>query len=122
MKCQPYLSVSALCLALLSLGGCAGIRSLMPDDAPPPQARAPARVPASASALRAPDGAPIEKVPFRTGVSSATVERMARDQACSGGQGAGLITQPGPVEVYRMQCDSGKVFMARCELRQCKQM
>jgi hypothetical protein len=26
------------------------------------------------------------------------------------------------VEVYRMVCDSGKVFMARCELRQCKAM
>ena len=56
------------------------------------------------------------------GVSSATVERMAREQACSGGLGAGLITQTGPVEVYRMQCDNGKVFMARCELRQCKRM
>jgi hypothetical protein len=119
MKRQPSLIVSALCLALLSLGGCAGIRSLMPDDAPT-QAQAPARLPAPA--LRAPDGAPIEKVPFRTGVSSATVERMARDQACSGGQGAGLITPAGPVEVYRMQCDSGKTFMARCELRQCRGM
>jgi hypothetical protein len=124
MKQQPSLVASALCLAMLSLGGCTGIRSLMPGDAPPPQAQAsaPARASASTPMLRAADGAPIEKVPFHTGVSSATVERMARDQACSGGQGAGLITQPGPVEVYRMQCDNGKVFMARCEMRQCKQM
>jgi hypothetical protein len=51
---------------------------------------------------------------------------MAKQQGCTGGQGAALITQPGPVEVYRMRCEdgklSGKVFMARCELRQCKQM
>jgi hypothetical protein len=55
-------------------------------------------------------------------VSSATVEKMARAQACSGGQGAGLIPQAGPVEVYRMQCADGKVYMARCEFRQCRKM
>jgi hypothetical protein len=26
------------------------------------------------------------------------------------------------VEVYRMRCEDGKVFMARCELRQCVKM
>jgi hypothetical protein len=118
------LSASMLCLALpplLSLSGCAGIHSLMPaDPAARTQASAPARAPEPG--LRTADGAPIEKLPFRTGVSSATVERMARDQACTGGLGAGLVTPPGPVEVYRMQCDNGKTYMARCELRQCKQM
>jgi len=52
----------------------------------------------------------------------ATVEKMAKQQGCTGGQGAALITQPGPVEVYRMRCEDGRVFMARCELRQCRQM
>jgi translation initiation factor IF-1 len=47
---------------------------------------------------------------------------MAKQQACTGGQGAALVTETGPVEVYRMQCDNGKVFMARCELRQCRKM
>lgn len=72
--------------------------------------------------VRAPevDMASIEKVPFRIGVSSITVEKLARDFACTGGEGAGLVTTPGPVEVYRMQCDGGKVFVARCEMRQCK--
>jgi hypothetical protein len=68
------------------------------------------------------DGVPIERIAFRTGVSSVTVEKIARRGQCTGGQGAGLVTDPGPVEVYRMQCDNGKVFMARCELRQCRQM
>ena len=68
------------------------------------------------------EGVEIERVPFRTGVSSATVERLAKSASCSGGMGAGLITAPGPVEVYRMACDNGKVFLARCELRQCKPM
>jgi hypothetical protein len=68
------------------------------------------------------DGVEIERIPFRTGVSSATVERLARDASCIGGMGAGLITQPGPVEVYRMACSNGKVFLAKCELRQCKPM
>jgi hypothetical protein len=98
------------------LGGCAWFHQPMP----------PARAVAPASArpvgLSDADGTPIQKLPFRLGVSSNTVEKMARQQACTGGQGAGLVTEPGPVEVYRMQCNNGKVFMARCELRQCRQM
>lgn len=99
---------------LLSLGGCAAYRSVFPEPVAPP-------APAPAAAAR-PESDAIQKIPFRTGVSSATVEKLARQQACTGGQGAGLVTEPGPVEVYRMVCDNGKVFMARCELRQCRQM
>jgi hypothetical protein len=104
----------ALCTALLS--GCSAFRSQMPP-APSPEP-----APAQPAGLVDADGTPIEKLPFRLGVSSATVENMAKQQACTGGQGAGLITEPGPVEVYRMQCDNGKVFMARCEMRQCRRM
>lgn len=64
----------------------------------------------------------IQRVPFKVGVSSTTVEQLAKAQACASEQGAGLITEPGPIEVYRMQCQDGKVFMARCELRQCRKM
>ena len=69
-----------------------------------------------------PDVVEIQRVPFKVGVSSATVEKLARAQACASEQGAGLITEPGPIEVYRMRCQDGKVFMARCELRQCRKM
>lgn len=68
------------------------------------------------------NGVPIERIAFRPGVSSATVERMAKQHQCTGGVGAGLVTPAGPVEVYRMACDNGKMFLARCELRQCKPM
>lgn len=64
----------------------------------------------------------VEKVEFRSGVSSASVERLARQYGCTGSAGAGLLTTKGPVEVYRMQCANGATFMARCELRQCRQM
>ena len=64
----------------------------------------------------------LQKVEFRPGVSSTTVERLARHSACTGGKGAGLITEKGPIEVYRMQCDNGASFLARCELRQCQPM
>jgi len=97
-----------LVLVAMVLGGCSAFRAKTPV-APQPVAVAAAV-------------AEVERVPFRLGVSSATVERMAKQHACTGGPGAGLVTEPGPVEVYRMQCDSGKVFMARCELRQCKPM
>ncbi len=98
------------------LGGCSMFRS-------PAHGSAPAPAPASAPAAGLVDanGVPIERVPYRIGVSSVTVEQLARQYACVG-QGAGLITEPGPVEVYRLQCSDGKVFMARCELRQCRKM
>jgi hypothetical protein len=105
--------LALVCVAAAVLGGCSMFHKPMPA--------------APAAPVAAADTAPaVETIPFRTGVSSATVEKMAKQQGCAGGQGAGLITEPGPVEVYRMRCEDGqmrgKVFMARCELRQCKQM
>ena len=103
------------CVALL--GGCKLFHRK------PVPAAAPAAVKVQAAPVLADaDGVPIERVPFRAGVSSVTVENMARQQGCVGGQGAGLMTEPGPVEVYRMMCDNGKVFRAKCEMRQCKAM
>jgi hypothetical protein len=99
----------ALVLAAVLLGGCSMLNSRM----------APVQ-PAVAQAAQA--GTAVERVPFQVGVSSATVEKLAAAQACTGEKGAGLMTAPGPVEVYRMQCDNGKVFLARCELRQCRRM
>ena len=64
----------------------------------------------------------IQTVDFRSGTSSATVERLAKRFGCTGSTGAGLITEKGPVEVYRMKCDNGTIFMAQCELRQCRPM
>lgn len=86
-----------------------------------PQRPSVARVhPAPPPPLVDANGAVIEEVPFVAGVSSVTVEKLAAAQSCKGGEGAALMTPPGPVEVYRMRCDNGRVFMARCEMRQCK--
>lgn len=115
MRRAPVLLSFALVAlaAVVGLGGCSILHKRMPAP-PAPAAPVAAATPA------------VETIPFHTGVSSATVEKMAKQQGCTGGQGAGLITEPGPVEVYRMRCEDGpmrgKVFMARCELRQCKQM
>ena len=106
-----------LVLAVL-LGGC----SLFKGRKAPAPAAPVAIVKPTPSGLLDANGTPIERVPFRMGVSSATVEKMAKQQGCTGGQGAGLMTDAGPVEVYRMRCEDGKVFMARCELRQCVKM
>ena len=102
-------------MAATALGGCAMFK---PAPVPAPLAAAPAR--AAPQQVDA-NGVPIERVPYRVGVSSTTVEQLARQHACTG-PGAGLITEPGPVEVYRLHCSDGKVFMARCELRQCRKM
>lgn len=108
------------CAAMLALGGCAQLHRLN-EPAAPPAGTVMTNAPAPVAAAPA-----IETIPFRTGVSSATVEKLARQQGCMGGQGAGLITEPGPIEVYRMRCEEGamrgKMFKARCELRQCRAM
>ncbi len=104
-----------LVLALMVLGGCSAFHRTAPT------VQAPVAKAAPAPGLMA-DGVPIERIPFRAGVSSATVEKLASREQCNGGPGAALVTEPGPVEVYRMQCEDGKTFMARCELRQCSKM
>ncbi|KFI06982.1 hypothetical protein [Massilia sp. BSC265] len=107
-------------LVAVLLGGCTLFKGKV-EPVPAAVAAKPA-----APGLVDPNGTPIERVPFKVGVSSATVEKMAKQQGCTGGQGAGLVTEAGPVEVYRMRCEDGtmrgKVFMARCELRQCVKM
>lgn len=89
-----------------------GISTALPKEVPQlAQASATPSVPAK-----------IERVPFRLGVSSVTVERMAKQNQCESKTGAGLLARNGPIEVYRVDCDGGKVYMARCEMRQCSPM
>jgi hypothetical protein len=105
-----------LVVMAVALGGCSAFKGKV-EPAPVVAQTAPAP-----DQLLNKDGVAIERIPFRVGVSSATVEKLAKQHACTGAAGAGLVTQAGPVEVYRMPCENGKVFMARCELRQCRQM
>ncbi|XLZ70260.1 hypothetical protein ABT364_27605 [Massilia sp. SR12] len=115
--------LSLLLLAAGLLSACSYIPFLKKDaevaHAPVPRKSAQADAGAKRVML---NGVEVQTVNFRPGISSATVEQLAKAEQCRGGQGAGLVTEPGPVEVYRMACDSGKVFLARCELRQCKPM
>ena len=124
MKRTSTLLSFACAAVLLALGGCAQLHNLNERLDAQRQAPAAAPAPVSTAARAATPG--IETIPFRMGVSSATVEKMARQQGCTGGQGAALVTEPGPVEVYRMRCEEGamrgKEFKARCELRQCRAM
>lgn len=104
--------IMGFALALLLMAGCA--KQPVPMSAAP----APAVTSGNSTSAAVRAGA----LPFRAGVSSVTVERMGRAQACPSSQGASLMTEPGPVEVYKMVCDSGRIYMARCELRQCRPM
>jgi hypothetical protein len=106
---------------LFVLMSCAVLLSACGSRAPKAPVVSPVAV-VKAHTLTDANGNTIENVPFRAGVSSVTVEKMAEAQACTGGQGAGLLTPQGPVEVYRMLCDNRQVYTARCELRQCRQM
>ena len=129
-------------LSMSVLSGCATYRSMRGEGVAVRQTPAPAgtmQAPVSLDSLEAPNGgmqatpgyateagdlagANIERVPFRAGVSTVTVENMAKKEGCWGTQGAGLMTPPGPVEVYRLICDNGAVYTAKCELRQCKRL
>jgi hypothetical protein len=57
---------------------------------------------------------------IRKGVSSATVEKLAKEIGCKNPVGAELLTDAGPIEEYELKCDLGGSVKARCELRQCK--
>jgi hypothetical protein len=87
------------------------------NDAKNKPVKAPMEVnsPANASPI-------LQKIEFTTGVSSVIVERMASKNQCISQQGAGQITPKGPTEIYRVNCEDGRVFMAKCELRQCQPM
>ncbi|MCE3262889.1 MAG: hypothetical protein K0R43_1968 [Pseudoduganella sp.] len=115
--------LSLLLLAAGLLSACSSIPFLKQDAkvAQAPVKRKPDQADENAKRLMV-GGVEVQKVEFRPGISSATVEQLAKAEQCRGGRGAGLVTEPGPVEVYRMACDDGRVFLARCELRQCKPM
>ena len=107
---------------LFVLMSCAVLLSACATRNKPMAQWVPPTVKAKAPVLTDANGNPIENIPFRAGVSSVTVEKMAQAQGCASSQGAGLLTPQGPVEVYRVVCESRQVFMARCELRQCRPM
>lgn len=62
----------------------------------------------------------IERVPFELGISSVTVERIAKQNNCQSKKGAGLLYKKSPIEVYRVECEDGREIKARCEMRQCE--
>jgi hypothetical protein len=122
------LSVLLLSAAVL-LSACSWLPSRQRDEQARAEAAlaaarkpAPRTVAADGTPIVTSDGVEIEKVEFRAGVSSATVENLAKQAGCHGGLGAGLLSSAGPVEIYRMTCEDGKVFIAKCELRQCRAM
>ncbi|NEX61528.1 hypothetical protein [Noviherbaspirillum galbum] len=121
------LSLTAVSLSIALLAGCANFKLPGFGDSEP-KVEAPVRkvarnpdLPQQTIEVADADGkVTVQKVEFRSGVSSATVERLAQRFGCTGRAGAGLVTDKGPVEVYRLQCDNGTTFMAKCELRQCR--
>lgn len=56
------------------------------------------------------------------GKHSYVVEKMAKANGCQGGTGAFLTTEAGSVEDYRVACDAGVVYVARCEYGLCNQL
>lgn len=104
---------------LFLLMSCAMLLSACKTPTPMPEWKPVART-TPQDTLYDSSGNVIERIPFRAGVSSVTVENMAKREGCVGGQGAGLMTPQGPVEVYRMICESRRVYVAKCEFRQCK--
>lgn len=121
-KAMKHLPIAVALGAALLTSACTSLSGWLPA----PRTEAPAEkprpaAPADGIAVHDEQGdAIVQKVEFRSGMSSATVERLAKRFGCNSDKGAGLVTEKGPVEVYRMQCDNGTTFLAQCELRQCR--
>lgn len=65
------------------------------------------------------DKSTLQLIEFQIGVSSHSVERLAKERSCGTTKGAGLVSPKGARELYKVQCTDGRVLMATCELRQC---
>jgi len=58
--------------------------------------------------------------PAKSGKSAFAVEKLARRQSCEFSRGANLTASDGPtIESYQIQCNDGRLLLARCEYRQC---
>lgn len=77
-------------------------------------------VASNAAITRAPAPQP-QSAQARFGKYSFVVEKMAKANGCQGGTGAYLTTDAGPIEAYRVACDAGVVYEARCEYGVCNQ-
>lgn len=122
------LSLIAILTVLVVGAGCASpsaphrTMKTSASDAPG-SASAVQRIPAGSLRIQDEAGsAVVQMVEFRIGVSSVTVERLAKGFGCNTRAGAALVTERGPVEVYRTRCENGTTFLAQCELRQCRPM
>jgi len=55
----------------------------------------------------------------KLGKYSYQIEKTAKADNCHGGSGAYLTTDAGPIESYRIDCEGGAVYLARCEYGIC---
>lgn len=53
------------------------------------------------------------------GKYSYQIEQKAKTIGCRGGSGAYLTTEAGPIESYRIDCEGGATYLARCEYGNC---
>lgn len=82
--------------------------------------RTSAAIPSSNTNARAQTAQP-KAAQAKFGKYSFVVEKMAKTNGCQGGTGAYLTTDAGPVEGYRVECDAGVIFVARCAYGKCSQ-
>lgn len=108
MKISTYLNIITLLLCLACLNACKSI-----------DLNEPSKVSPVVVTQNSEDKVIIEKIQNNPGVSSTTVERLAIQNQCDPIEIINLLTPKGPVEIYRATCANGKIFMAKCELRQC---
>ena len=108
MKISTSLNIFALLLCLTSLNACKSINL-----------KEPVKASTTVAVQSTEEKVIIEKIQNNPGVSSTTVERLAIKNQCEPSEIVNLLTPKGPVEIYRATCTSGKIIMARCELRQC---
>jgi len=58
--------------------------------------------------------------PSKVPAMSFEVERLARMNGCTPLAAADLLTEPGPVETFRVRCSAGSEVIIKCEYRKCR--
>ena len=113
MKISSSFNIIALVVCVIGLNACKSINLKEP---------VPVKANPTATVQSSENNVVIEKIQNNPGISSTTVERLAIKNQCEPTEIVSLLTPKGPIEIYRATCSSGKIIMARCELRQCQVM
>jgi hypothetical protein len=91
-----------------------------PEDVAPVVSEAATSLPSAPAPQRATAAKAL--LPVASGQSSRDVERMNESRSCAAAPKAELVAKGPGSETYRVACDNGETFIARCQFGNCRAM